>query len=295
MLNAGRQTAPTTPARRGVVIALRLRHVVSLPPPRDPRVPIASTVLSVLAHGVVLLWCALQMVVSPVDPPPIKVTLLGTAPDAGGSGAPAAAPAVVAPPARPVPAVARPNPPTIKPAVVPPAPVKPAAIRRPAQVNKASAPPASAKHPASAPALAPAPPAESGTTGGSDVAGVGGGIGTGRGSGVGRGTRDGVQGDPSGSAVASYLERLRQRLEKVKRYPLLARRRGQVGTATLAIAIDRNGRPSSVRLQGSSGSELLDEEATDMVSRAAPFEPLPAEVSGDRIQITVPVRFDVNG
>ena len=31
-----------------------------------------------------------------------------------------------------------------------------------------------------------------------------------------------------------------------------------------------------------------------MVSRAAPFDPLPSELDGDNLQITVPVRFDVN-
>jgi TonB family protein len=174
--------------------------------------------------------------------------------------------------------------------MAPPLPVakKPAVVRRPDPSRQAMPAPA----PANAP---PEPPGETNPSGSGDVAGTGRGVGTGSGSGVGRGTRDGIQGDPSGSAVASYLDRLRQRLEKVKRYPLLARRRGQVGTATLHIAIDRSGRPASVRIQGSSGSQLLDDEAAEMVTRAAPFEPLPSEVSDDVLQVTVPVRFDVNG
>lgn len=292
MLNARRSVAQPAPARRAAVVPLPVRRVAALPPPRDRRVPIATTGLSLLLHGVFLLICAWQVVVTPVDPPPIKVTLLGTRPDAGGSGAAPPRPApIVAPPAPALPQAVPPQPKQKpKPVVAPPPPVanKPAMVRRQTRPQQAA--------PAPAPAVAaPAPPAEPASAGSGDAAGVGRGVGTGSGSGVGRGNRDGIQGDPSGSAVASYLDRLRQRLEKVKRYPLLARRRGQTGTATIQIAIDRSGQPASVQIQGSSGSQLLDDEAADMVTRAAPFEPLPSEVSGELLQVTVPVRFDVNG
>jgi protein TonB len=294
MLSAGKQVPRQAPARRGALVTLPVRRVAALPPPPDRRVPIATTALSLFVHGIFLIACAWQVVVTPVDPAPIKVTLLGTRPDAGGSGAdapPKPAP-IVAPPVPSIAQVVQPPPkPKSKPVVAPPPPVasKPAKVRRQAQPQQ------SAPAPAAAVAPPAAPPAEPSTAGNGDVAGVGRGVGTGSGSGVGRGTRDGVQGDPSGSAVASYLDRLRQRLEKVKRYPLLARRRGQVGTATLQIAIDRSGHPASVRIQGSSGSQLLDDEAAEMVTRAAPFEPLPSEVTGEVLQVTVPVRFDVNG
>jgi protein TonB len=123
------------------------------------------------------------------------------------------------------------------------------------------------------------------------------GIGAGPGNafGLGGGRAAGVEGDSSGSAVGTYLSRVRQRLEAEKRYPLLARRRGVVGTATLHIVIGRDGRPASIDLQRSSGSDLLDAEAEALVSRAAPFGPLPPAIGADTLQITVPIRFDVDG
>jgi len=269
------------PPARGRVITLPVRRVAQALPARPAPARLAPLALSILLHGLVLLACAWRLVVTPVEPPPITVTLLGTAPDAGGSGAPQA-PAAVAPappPVAPPPVQARPVP-----VLAPPPKPKRAAVRR-------AAPKATASDIASATAaFAPAPAA----AGGLGTAGGGNDGGGGPGSGVGRGRGPGVQGDPSGSAVASYLERLRLRLESVKRYPPLARRRGAVGTATIHIVIGRDGRPTAVRLEHSSGSELLDDEAEEMVSRAAPFEPLPAEVAADLLQVTVPVRFDVN-
>ncbi|MGH7787662.1 MAG: energy transducer TonB, partial [Candidatus Binatia bacterium] len=94
--------------------------------------------------------------------------------------------------------------------------------------------------------------------------------------------------------IARYLSAVRLQLEAVKRYPALARRRGSTGTAMLFIVIDRDGRPAKVQVKRSSGSELLDEEAQDMVARAAPFDPLPTEVERDSLQLTIPVRFDVD-
>jgi protein TonB len=242
-----------------------------------------AVAMSVLLHVALLALATWTVVAPPREPPPITVTLLGT-PDAGGGRplvAAAPPPLMDMPPAPPP----RPPEPAARRAVLAPR-QRAVAVRRAAPPKPARAapePPAAAAAPA---APANAPPS---------IAGSGGGSGGGSGSGSGSGTNAGVAGDPSGSAIASYLQRLRGRLEAVKRYPALARRRGCTGTATLRIVIDRSGRPTGVSLQHSSGSEILDEEATAMVARAAPFDPLPAELAGDTLQITVPVRFDVNG
>ena len=74
---------------------------------------------------------------------------------------------------------------------------------------------------------------------------------------------------------AAYLADLRARIERQRRYPADARRRGDEGVATAAIVIAPDGSLASVSITGTSGSYSLDRMAKRMVSRAAPFPPPP--------------------
>ena len=212
---------------------------------------------------------------------PIRVTILE--PEGGGSGGPKVVvpaeiqgPVHVPPPPKPV--VARPKP-KPKPVVK----ARPVEQRRPAQV-------ASLPKPA-APAAESAAPPSGGAP--SNTGGIGGGSGGGRGGGVGRATGSG-RGRGAQSALAAYLSSVRGRLEAVKRYPALAKRRGTEGTAKVAIVIDAAGRPGGVRIAASSGSTMLDEEVERMVARAAPFPPLPAELGEPSVRLVVPISFTID-
>jgi protein TonB len=61
----------------------------------------------------------------------------------------------------------------------------------------------------------------------------------------------------------------------------------------VSITIDRNGNVLKVNLATSSGSDVLDREAVEMVQRATPLPSPPASVASgqDRISIVVPVAF----
>lgn len=74
---------------------------------------------------------------------------------------------------------------------------------------------------------------------------------------------------------AAYLADLRARIERQRRYPADARRRGDEGVATAAIVIAPDGSLASVSITRTSGSYALDRMAKRMVSRAAPFPPPP--------------------
>ncbi|VFU11008.1 TonB family protein (fragment) [Methylocella tundrae] len=78
-------------------------------------------------------------------------------------------------------------------------------------------------------------------------------------------------------------------LNRNKRYPPSAQ--GASGAATISFSIDRSGRLVSASLVRSSGSSALDSEAVAIAHRASPFPPPPADVSGSRITLTVPVNF----
>lgn len=142
-------------------------------------------------------------------------------------------------------------------------------------------------------APAPVPPANPGTAEKRDAVGGGeGGGGVGAGSGLGAGKGRGGGGPHT--ALAAYLQGLREQLESVKRYPPLARRRGTHGTVKVSLVINASGYPESVSLALSSGSGLLDDEVLRMVARAAPFAPVPAEIGESKLTVIVPIAFNLD-
>jgi len=164
----------------------------------------------------------------------------------------------------PNPAVALPEPPLPPP---PPAPKRPPprpAVRppppRPAQANPS---PPAPQAPASSAAPAPAPPTASAAP-------------------------------PSSSAVPGWRSELVGRLQRAKRYPDTARARDEQGAAAVTFTIDRSGHVLSARLVRSSGSPSLDEEAVEMVRRADPLPPMPSELPGSTLTLTVPVTFSLH-
>jgi TonB family protein len=87
-----------------------------------------------------------------------------------------------------------------------------------------------------------------------------------------------------------YQRVLVARLTISKRYPREARQRREEGLVRIAFSIDRKGKVISTRIELSSGSAALDEEALAMVARAQPFPPLPNQ-SQDQVGFVLPVMF----
>jgi protein TonB len=79
------------------------------------------------------------------------------------------------------------------------------------------------------------------------------------------------------------------RLTKVQRYP--AQARGVQGVVSLAVTIDRQGKVVSSKIVKSSGSAVLDAEALDLIKRAAPLPPPPADIADSDLSFVVPIRF----
>jgi protein TonB len=93
------------------------------------------------------------------------------------------------------------------------------------------------------------------------------------------------------NAVPTWKRQISVLLERNKRYPAAAERHREVGIAQLAFTIDRQGRVMASRIVKSSGSAALDNETLELVKRAQPFPPPPAEVPGDRVEFNVPIQF----
>lgn len=95
------------------------------------------------------------------------------------------------------------------------------------------------------------------------------------------------------AARANWQSQLLGWLSRHKRYPRPAPDQRQQGTAYLRFVVDRQGRVLSFRLDRSSGFPLLDEEVSGLIQRAQPLPPPPPEISGERIELVVPVEFSL--
>jgi len=103
----------------------------------------------------------------------------------------------------------------------------------------------------------------------------------------------GVSADQA-DALMDWQARLRAHLEHYKRYPRAARLRGETGEATLRFVVDRTGTVLSSAIATSSGFAALDEETLEMIRRAEPLPPMPAELGAAQQVFTIPVQFGLN-
>jgi periplasmic protein TonB len=92
---------------------------------------------------------------------------------------------------------------------------------------------------------------------------------------------------------ATWQRLLLADLEAHKRYPLDARERGEQGVVYLRFAMDRHGKVLSFGLEQSSGFDALDQETLNLIQRSQPLPPPPATVTGDTIELVVPVQFQL--
>lgn len=89
----------------------------------------------------------------------------------------------------------------------------------------------------------------------------------------------------------NYLSLISAQLERNKFYPPMAQRRRQHGEALLRFTVARDGRVLAWTLDRSTGHALLDRAVEEMIRRASPMPPMPADMDGDRFELTVPVPF----
>jgi len=99
------------------------------------------------------------------------------------------------------------------------------------------------------------------------------------------------QGEGKGRAdLGSYLGNARMRIEKAKRYPREARRKGREGKVVVSFQIDRKGEVGEIRLVQSCGYPELDEEGMATLRRASPF-PSPLLIEKEKLVLEVPILF----
>ncbi|MDP2247747.1 MAG: energy transducer TonB, partial [Nitrosomonadales bacterium] len=93
------------------------------------------------------------------------------------------------------------------------------------------------------------------------------------------------------AARRGYADRLARAIAQHKQYPRIAQMRGWQGEALVDLKLDGNGAVLATRIERSSGFEVLDKQALEMVKKAAPFPAPPEILKSSVFNIQVPVSF----
>ena len=80
---------------------------------------------------------------------------------------------------------------------------------------------------------------------------------------------------------------------RYKRYPAKAMENGWQGRVVVRMVIGANGMLVSTSVKTSSGYEILDNQALDMLKKGKTTVPIPASLRGREFAIDVPVIFNL--
>lgn len=99
------------------------------------------------------------------------------------------------------------------------------------------------------------------------------------------------------SAEAGALEKYRSDLigmaRRYKRYPRVALDNNWEGRVVVQMVVGANGMIASLRVTTSSGHEVLDRQAVDMLRKAKPLVPIPPAMRGREFSVEIPVIYDL--
>jgi len=92
----------------------------------------------------------------------------------------------------------------------------------------------------------------------------------------------------------SYMNALVAAIERHKRYPLRARKKGYEGEVQVLFTVLRDGTISKIEIAGSSLRVILDRAASKAVRDLGRFEPIPHQLDRDHWEFRVPIHFAMN-
>ncbi|MDD2781981.1 energy transducer TonB [Sulfuricurvum sp.] len=98
-----------------------------------------------------------------------------------------------------------------------------------------------------------------------------------------------VKGDPK--AKENYIAYLRQFIDERKIYPKNAKRLKQMGTVTVKFRVLEDGTIKNISIVDSSGFDLLDQAAKNLLENIAHVKALPKEMGDEPIDLTLPIEY----
>src|SRR3989304_2591700 len=106
----------------------------------------------------------------------------------------------------------------------------------------------------------------------------------------------GVKSAASGSRhTAQFLSLVREKIEKAKFYPPLARKKGYEGVVRVGFTIKKNGKFEDIHVLRPCHCEALDSAATEAIKKASPFGPVPETFPDEGIRLEIDVAYRLCG
>lgn len=96
------------------------------------------------------------------------------------------------------------------------------------------------------------------------------------------------------NALRGYRLALAIQARRFKRYPAQAQAQAWAGTAEVRLALAAGGHPEVATLTKSSGYEVLDRAALEMMNAAVQRTPVPAMLQTQAFSVTLPVVFNLD-
>lgn len=96
------------------------------------------------------------------------------------------------------------------------------------------------------------------------------------------------------SVKSDYSNLLANAIAKYKQYPKLAQMRGWQGIVIVELELSPSGSILSMLIKKSSGYEILDSEAMQMIQRASPLPQPPETLRTKNFTVLVPISFVLN-
>ncbi|MBV1874262.1 MAG: energy transducer TonB [Gammaproteobacteria bacterium] len=94
-------------------------------------------------------------------------------------------------------------------------------------------------------------------------------------------------------ASAAWQSNLLTHIQRYKRYPQQARRRGQEAVIYVRVTITQNGQVIKHQLEKASKYKALNKEVLTLITRAQPLPSPPKELSSETLEILLPVVFSL--
>jgi TonB family protein len=89
----------------------------------------------------------------------------------------------------------------------------------------------------------------------------------------------------------AYFSKIREKIRATWTYPTAAGERGIQGEVVVEFRIAKDGRLESVQVRRSSGATILDDYSLRAVQTAAPFPPVPDDVTKETLTVESTFRY----
>ena len=93
----------------------------------------------------------------------------------------------------------------------------------------------------------------------------------------------------------AYGRDLQRLCERNKQYPAIAIRRNLEGAGSVQVTFNKDGIVQSITIEQSTGQQSLDDQAMKMVQKSLASLPLPSQLRGQILTLSVPISFKLDG